>query len=51
MLNKLLMLAQANKIPDVEQPSLLFTLRNGILVVVAIVLVVGYKIYKNKTMT
>lgn len=49
MLNKLLMLAQ--KIPEVERESLLFTARNGILVVVAIVLVVGYKIYKNKTMT
>ncbi len=49
MLNKLLMLAQ--KIPEVEQPNLLFNARNGILVVVAIVLVVGYKIYKNKTMT
>ena len=51
MLNKLLMLAQVHKIPEVEQPSLLFTPRNGILVVVVVAIIVGYNIYKNKTMS
>jgi hypothetical protein len=45
------MLAQVTEVPPVEQPNLILTPLNGILVAVLIVLVVGYKIYKNKTMT
>jgi hypothetical protein len=41
MLVNLLMLAQE---------STVFTLRNGILVLVLIGVLVGYKMYKNKTM-
>ena len=46
MIAELLMLAQ--DAPD--QGSAIFNLRNGILVVVIIGLLVGLKIYKNKTM-
>jgi hypothetical protein len=48
MVNALLLLAQEAE--PVTQPPLIFNMRNLILVVGIIVLVVGYKIYKNKTM-
>ncbi len=48
MVNALLMLAQEAE-PVTRQP-LIFNLRNLILVGTIIVLLVGYKIYKNKTM-
>jgi len=51
MIDALLMLAQVQEIPEVEPPSLIFTARNLILVIVLIVIIVGYKIYKNKTMS
>jgi hypothetical protein len=46
MIQNLLMLAQ-----DSSEPHPLFNLRNGILTLAIIVLLVGYKIYKNKTMS
>lgn len=47
MIQNLLMLAQEES----SEPSAVFNLRNGVLVLVIIVLLVGYKIYKNKTMS
>jgi hypothetical protein len=47
MIANLLLLAQS----EVEQPSDVWTLRNLILLVGIVVIIVGYKIYKNKTMS
>ena len=44
MIANLLMLAQ-------EGQSYVFTLRNGLLILGIIVIIVAYKIYKNKTMS
>ncbi len=49
MVNALLMLAQEAE--SAEPPPLIFNTRNLILVVAIVALVVGYKIYKNKTMS
>ncbi len=46
MIQNLLMLAQE----ETSEPSAIFNLRNLILVVVIVGLLVGLKIYKNKTM-
>ncbi len=46
MIADLLILA----IEEVKQPSAIFNLRNGIFVLVIVGLLVGLKIYKNKTM-
>lgn len=43
MLANLLMLAQDD--------SALFTMRNGLLLLLVVGILVGYKIYKNKTMS
>ncbi len=37
-------------VQEIEEPSAIFNLRNGIFVLVIIGLLVGLKIYKNKTM-
>lgn len=50
MLMNLLMLAQEDPVP-IEDKSLIFTGRNLLLIVGLVVLIVGFKIYKNKTMT
>jgi hypothetical protein len=54
MLTKLLLLAQratpGAPAPDVQGESAFFNLRNLILVAAIVVILVGYKIYKDKTM-
>ncbi len=47
MINELLMLAQE----EAAEGSAIFNLRNLILVVAIVALLVGLKIYKNKTMS
>ncbi len=47
MIANLLLLAQS----EVERPSAVWTLRNLILLVGIVVIIVAYKIYKNKTMS
>lgn len=49
MINHWLMLAQEIEPP--ELPSTIWNLRNLILVIILIAIIVGYKIYKNKTMS
>lgn len=47
MISEILMLAQE----EISEPNPIFNLRNGILLIAIIALLVGVKIYKNKTMS
>lgn len=50
MLTNLFLLGQA-AVEEIEEPSPIFNLRNGILALAIIAILIGYKIYKDKTMT